>query len=52
MSDSYEFATHTLSDSLWSWTIVRRTEFRALGGGRVYNGAIRDRQNENPGSYG
>ncbi len=38
-----------LSDSLWSWTLVRRTAFRPLGGGRVYNGAIRDRQNGNPG---
>ena len=28
---------------------MRRTEFRARGGGRVYNGAIRDRQNGNPG---
>ena len=30
---------------------MRRTEFRALGGGRVYNGAILDRRNENPGWY-
>ena len=30
---------------------MRRTEFRARGGGRVYNGAIRDRQNGNPGLY-
>ena len=28
---------------------MRRTEFRARGGGRVYNGAIQDRQNGNPG---
>ncbi len=28
---------------------MRRTEIRALGGGRVYNGATRDRQNENLG---
>ena len=28
---------------------MRRTEFRPRGGGRVYNGAIRDRQNGNPG---
>ena len=28
---------------------MRRPEFRARGGGRVYNGAIRDRQNGNPG---
>ena len=30
---------------------MRRTEFRACGGGRVYNGAIRDRQNGNPDWY-
>ena len=28
---------------------MRRPEFRARGGGRVYNSAIRDRQNGNPG---
>ena len=30
---------------------MRRTEFRARGGGRVHNGAIRDRQNGNPGEH-
>ncbi len=35
---------------------MRRTEFRGLGGGRVYNGAIRDRVRlkvlaDNPGDW-
>ena len=29
--------------------MVRRTKFRALGGSRMYNEAIRGRQNGNPG---
>mgnify|MGYP003720861327 CR=1 FL=1 len=36
-------------DGLWSWTIVRRTEFRALGGSRVYKRAIWGKQIGNPG---
>ena len=32
--------------------MVRRTKFRALGGSRMYNKAIRGRQNGNPGLMG
>jgi len=34
---------------LGGWTIVRRTEFRALGGSRVYKGAIWGKQIGNSG---
>ena len=37
------------ADGLWSWTIVRRTKFRAPADPRVYKGAIRSEQNRNPG---
>ena len=39
-----------LSDGLRTWTMVRRKQSRGLGGSRVYKGAIRGRQNGNPGS--
>ena len=39
-------------DGLWSWTIVRATTVRALGGARVHNGAIQGRQIGNPGQKG
>ena len=38
-----------LSDGLRTWTMVRRKQSRGLGGSRVYKGAIRGRQNGNPG---
>ena len=39
---------HSATESQ-SWTSVRRRKFRALGGPQVYKGAIRGRQNGNPG---
>ena len=38
-------------DGLWSWTIVRRTRFRALGGPQVYKAALGRRQNGNAGVH-
>ena len=37
-------------DGIRTWTMVRRTQSRGLGGSRVYKGAILGRQNGNPGS--